>query len=331
MHCIAECASWVPASPIPRYAALLLCLCGSWDCAPPASGSTPELILEEVATLPLPQGVQIRGAIRFSDRTFYWTQGGAWILWDSGGKAELTCDGRPVRLVGAGRTTEGISALDTSRAAALLFDEANSCTTVSIRAVLLNDAVAAAPAPSGWFLLRRGAGSIEFNRLLRNGTDQKLVDVPLPLPLLDSVARAWLYLSSVGGSVVVGTHRPPFQWVRLDDQGRPTVTSAWRGPAAAAGSEVEPNWHGLPPLDLGKGYLQVLVDLASDRRLLRILDQSGNEIRSRELIGAIAFIASDPWSASTVAVRVLEVTELVVYRWRWTTARFKGVPHARLP
>lgn len=265
------------------------------------------------------------------DRTFYWTQGGAWMLWDGGGKAELRCDGRPLKLLGAGRTAEGISALDTSRTAAILVDESATCTTVPIRAGLLDSTVGAAPAPGGWNLLRQRAWSLKLIRLAPEGSDQMLVDLPLPLPLLDSVARSWLYLSSVGGNVVVGTHRPPFQWVRLDDQGRVSVNSVWKKPAFAATGGTEPNWHGLPPLDLGKGYLQVLVDLASDRRLLRILDQSGNEIRSRELVGAIAFIASDPESASAVAVRVLDATELVVYRWRWTTSQSEGVPDARSP
>jgi hypothetical protein len=43
-------------------------------------------------------------------------------------------------------------------------------------------------------------------------------------------------------------------------------------------------------------------------------------VRQRELVAPVGFFAADPASQVIIGTRVSDVTELVVYGWRWHAA-----------
>ena len=72
---------------------------------------------------------------------------------------------------------------------------------------------------------------------------------------------------------------------------------------------------GLFPLD--SGYLQVIADSRSDRRLLVLLTEDGATARVARIDAPIGVGASLPDTRQLLMVRRSDVVELVLYRWQW--------------
>lgn len=130
------------------------------------------------------------------------------------------------------------------------------------------------------------------------------------------------HVGSVGGSALVTSAAYPFEARIVDAAGGVTALSGTRrvvdSLSAAWDEELEATWLSLPLVDVGEGYLQVLGDAASDRRILLLLDPSGTVLRVRVLDTALGFWTSLVSERLLYGARSLGDFELVVYRWRWS-------------
>jgi len=73
----------------------------------------------------------------------------------------------------------------------------------------------------------------------------------------------------------------------------------------------------LRAMRLDRGYLLQLSELSEDRRLIILLDDRGNLIRSSIIDAAIGFMVSEPNSRLLLAFRDIGRQEFVLYRWTW--------------
>lgn len=213
-------------------------------------------------------------------------------------------------VVGAGWVKDAVHAVDTDTSAFVSFRPPSECSQLG--GYPLSGTIAAAPTPDGWIVVLRDSTSGARLAFLPNGDSHPLIR-SLPQLGLQRDDAEWLYLSRTSWSqrsVLLGSRRRPFSWAVLDQWGRvvtphediphntapPNLLDLFpAGEARAA--------FALPPLDVGRAYVRVIVDLKSDWRGLELLDRSGRLVR-QVIIGT----------------RVSDVTELVVYGWRWHAA-----------
>ncbi|MGQ0702015.1 MAG: hypothetical protein ACT4PM_02650 [Gemmatimonadales bacterium] len=74
-------------------------------------------------------------------------------------------------------------------------------------------------------------------------------------------------------------------------------------------------WYALPVVDLDQGYLQVLADLSSDKRRFSVFNDSGNIIRTRDVVAPIGIFTRD--ARRLLGMRFTDAPEIVEYGWRW--------------
>jgi hypothetical protein len=72
-------------------------------------------------------------------------------------------------------------------------------------------------------------------------------------------------------------------------------------------------------LPLDRGFLQVLSDPYSLRRVLILYDLGGNTLRVSLLNAPVGFVHSIPDERILIAYRHLDRPEIVAYRWRWVS------------
>lgn len=72
-------------------------------------------------------------------------------------------------------------------------------------------------------------------------------------------------------------------------------------------------WIALPPVGVGKGYLQTLVDPASDDRLLIRFDQHGRVLRASPLAIPIAIVGASATGNKVFVARNVGTIEIVIY------------------
>lgn len=73
----------------------------------------------------------------------------------------------------------------------------------------------------------------------------------------------------------------------------------------------------LPTMRLDRGYLLQLSELSGDRRLIILIDDTGELVRSTTIEVALGFMASEPDSRLLLAFRDVGKQEFVLYRWTW--------------
>lgn len=74
----------------------------------------------------------------------------------------------------------------------------------------------------------------------------------------------------------------------------------------------------LSTLRLDGGFLQNLVDLRSDARVLILYDAQGKVRRHTTMDVPMGFVASVPGEHLLLAIRRVGGVELVGYNWRWS-------------
>jgi hypothetical protein len=303
----------------------------------------PELLLTEDVVYPLAFGENVRGGVILGDQVFFWTRQGAWLISQAGGRKEIQCPRSMTGIVAAGHKSAGLLVLDTLDQVIRRIDPGGACRNVA--RVSLGGVIAASPTTAGWLVIERGsvphrvsssiASRGEENKR-RRGVHLAAISDSFPgqlpavtesLPSLVSVRDTthleWLFLTSTEAGVILGSHRSPASWVVLDYEGLPLFRAhgiASAGPSDALGGQLtdwDVEWHALPPLNVGLGYLQTLADLKSDSREFRLFDATGRLVRSRKVVSPIGFFASDFKSQRLLGTRVTGRTALVVYRWHW--------------
>jgi hypothetical protein len=120
-------------------------------------------------------------------------------------------------------------------------------------------------------------------------------------------------VSSWGERLLLADLAPPFELHVREADG--SIRLMFRGEAPASGAEGD--WVALPALALDDELvLHTLSDLASDRRLLSVLREHQREaVRVREIDVPMAFVSTDPTTRRLLAIRSLNESEIVSYRW----------------
>ena len=91
---------------------------------------------------------------------------------------------------------------------------------------------------------------------------------------------------------------------------------------------------GLSALSVAPGVIQVIADVTSDDRLLVTYDDRGDVASSRVLQAPFGLIAVAPHAQILAALRTFDVSEIVLYSWRWRVGAPAGcgsLPERRIP
>ena len=277
-------------------------------------------MLNAIASFRVPVGEKVRGGFRAAGgETIFWTDRDVWRWRDSSTGSEKVCPSRVRKPLWAGFVGSVLTVLDTAGSGLALIEGSSRCTT--IRTLPFPDVTAATATDSGWLIIEKHGTVADPTRLqfVPHNRHRSIEERHLPFAVADS-GREWLFVSPREVGATLGNRRWPFQWVPLDATGNAIMgpVSAGVDEMLAFGANTE-RWLALPLLDLGGGYLQMLVDLGSDHRIFRILDRDGHRIKQRNLILPIGFFASDPSTHQLVGLRTTSVSDLVVYGWRWDT------------
>jgi hypothetical protein len=161
-----------------------------------------------------------------------------------------------------------------------------------------------------WSMLARGHGATALLELRPGDSVPRVVLDAVPISH-DRPPR--LAVSPAGQVFLVDIDRPSVIW-HLNLSGDLAPVNVWLG--SNEGS-VTPHWIAAGLVPLGDHILYTVADLRSDRRVLALLDGHGNVVRSSDVSGPFAFAASSTGDSALIALRALNVQELVYYRWKW--------------
>ena len=140
--------------------------------------------------------------------------------------------------------------------------------------------------------------------------------VDLPIPWSDSAA---ISVSSGPRGIIVWSRHFPFAWsTAAADGGR---AAAGRIPGGNATYYASDPWVGTGVFALDSGFVQVLADLASDRRHLVIYDSSGAFRRRRVIDVPFGILDTAPDRRQLLALRRTDRVEILTYEWTWQPHR----------
>ena len=141
-------------------------------------------------------------------------------------------------------------------------------------------------------------------------------DIDLPIAGSDS---AVISVSSGPRGIIVSSRRFPFAWATAADGGdRPAAGRVPAGNESYYGSNP---WIGTGVFALDSGFVQVLADLASDRRDLVFYDSSGAFKRRRVIDVPFGILDTAPDRLQLLALRRTDRVEILTYEWTWQPHR----------
>lgn len=141
-------------------------------------------------------------------------------------------------------------------------------------------------------------------------------DFEVPIAWSDS---AVISVSSGPRGLIVSSRRFPFAWATAAGGGdRP---AAGRVPAVNEPYYGNDPWIGTGVFALDTGFVQVLADLASDRRDLVFYDSSGAFKRRRVIDVPFGILDTAPDRRQLLALRRTDRVEILTYEWTWQPHR----------
>ena len=189
----------------------------------------------------------------------------------------------------------------------------------------------AALGDGGWWLLAEGTGEDAALHFLPGDGVSSPKHV---MPLAASPDQA--FLATAGTDALVALRDSPFLVWRIGVDG--DVVAGMQPdrlpPSSAAGSDPPPYWMGLSALSVAPGVIQVIADVTSDDRLLVTYDDRGDVASSRVLQAPFGLIAVASHAQILAALRTFDVSEIVLYSWRWRVGAPAGcgsLPERRIP
>ena len=286
-------------------------------------GGTPRLNLAREAELRLPDSLVVAGAML--------SESGRLMTWSGTGPALTVVSPEGLQTLGERFLVRPVAAalLDgDSVVSALDLSDTVRVVRLSRSGRLLGEAPVALPftpesavrAGGGWVVAGRDSAD---DLWIAAVTDAGQVSGARGLPLKRPADRS-LYttgLAACGATLYVATRIAPLRLLRVDPDGsvRDLLTAGilaeLPGDSLSAGRDTY--WGAAPPTCLDAGVAITLVDQRSDTRVLLRFDERGALARAAPLTLPLAFIASAPVSRRMVALRRLNSTEVVWYRWRW--------------
>lgn len=274
---------------------------------------TDSIELLEVASVRLQSGFVPSGAVLADNGAFLlWSRALGVVLASRVGGAAALCPGRTAQPIGAafvrGDTAVEIvlSGPDGAGVEVLQSSLGGTCSLL-VRARGSEDALSASRCGSVWVVGRRSPG-VSWRLEGLDDSGRKLWTVS-DSSTGTSPDGSRAMVAEAGRGVLVSSMDPPFRSAHVDCLGRigarlqldPDSVPARRG------------WIGLRVVEFQGGYLQVIADPRSDRRLLVAFDTRGRALRGRQLNVAFGFLASSPDRKHVIALRRTDVDEVVTY------------------
>ena len=276
------------------------------------------IVLDEQWSVPL-EAIQAPVGMDISREGLVLIWGSDWVkvYQDKGTRVTSPCDGRLTTVVAAGfvgvaqtiyiLTTNPDSlfraSVDGSCPEAMLFKSGASSTVGTVH-------------PNGTILLLREKDGISTLEVAQIPTGRRLWRYRLKRDG-DAMKGDEILLSGSELGFTINSMHPPYEFLTVAMNGEGTdevnrITPALKNRLRGEGAE----WIALQAVPLQKGrYIQTIVDVRGDRRLIVIVDDSGRVLRQVAVQVPMRFIDASPRSRLLLAGRNLETQELVVYRW----------------
>ena len=173
--------------------------------------------------------------------------------------------------------------------------------------------------PSGWVFVGGTAPGADAENptsrisLLGAGGDPFFQQaIELRSPWSDSAA---VFVSRTPRGVIVSSRLFPFAWSAVAEDNR--ISASGRFPAGDEAYYSSDPWVATGVFALDIGFVQVLADLASDRRHLVIYDPSGAFTRRRVIDVPFGILDTAPSRRQLLALRRTDRVEVLTYEWTW--------------
>ncbi len=303
-----------------RWLGLSVSIAVSWACVPtPKSDGGPqpptvELIEERVVSVD-PRWM-IRGGV-FGD------SGQLAVFGDSGvhlssddGWFERVCSKlkRPDAIGFRGRGVFDV--LDRANKRVVRLEPGGAC-KIAFPLDVAGSIMAGAPSESGWYLIVVEPDHDVPMLAHFEGSGRKQWTKPIPLPL---ASGSEFLVSSSGGNAVVARFMAPHDWVVLNQLGVEIVRhrgsdKSWFPVGVDADHPQRADWRSVGVLFVGDGFIETIVDLNSDDRILAAFPRGGGPASVRRLATALGFFAAN--DSRLLAMRRTDRAELVAYKVSW--------------
>lgn len=273
---------------------------------------TAHLRLHEAFAYPFPDSLRIVSMVaREPDELLAWAPNQGAVLHVVHGTVTAVGAGHLRLPVGAAFVDGGIEVVDAQRRGIVAF--AADGAERGFRAIDADGAVRnAVRTRAGWMV---GLSSARDGyRVLNLAGDSAREVARIPADTSVGAELREGQLASDGDAVLVTDTHAPFTTRRVPDDG---TTAATLEPGLPADSVEGAKWVPLPMLALGDGYVQVLADVTSDRRVLVLFDAAGRVLRQTRLAVPLAFVTTVPGLHLLVGSRAVGARELIGYRWEW--------------
>lgn len=275
--------------------------------------SKPQLQLDQLRAIRIPEGVSVTGAA-LSDRgtILFWAGPEKLVYLVADGRKRQVCSNRKLAVI-AGAFVNGDTAELLERTSGRVYRllPTGACRLLETLGI---DAYAAARTNGGWLAGIRDSAGREIIALVGTNPSQPRQK------LIDSVELGRTHLTASDGGVVTSAVHWPFRWTlhrmtSRDVVGLPFVhdTLIRDGQDSVLATRLL----GLPTFPLDHGYLQLLTDPASDLRVLTIYDEEGVRKRSVVINAAIGVLATRPSARQLLMLRQTNRREIVLYGWHW--------------
>lgn len=214
-------------------------------------------------------------------------------------------------------TWRGVHKLEILDAAGALFamNGAGLASLSAHRVFLPPGVVSASATREGWLALSTaGHSSYVVHSLAVDAEPERRWTVHLPSDGPASIVvveeDAWVYAEASPFHVAVLSPNDP-EAVSLSNLSGTTV------PGTTLGESSSEGWTALAPVPFRDGVIQTIADPTSDSRLMVLRDRSGRVVRETLLTVPMAFVGSSKEPPLLIAVRSLDIVELVGFTWRW--------------
>lgn len=319
---------------VSRKGLIAIC-CTAWIVANErVSAQASRLIMNESGRHVMPAHAAVRGGALSprGDASLFWSGDTVWVASARHAQVRAVCADSVRAPLGAAF----ISAPQTGRAAAVEIIDGAVGGVDKPRIIHFSDGECRATAWSGrdpslptardaggWvFFAGSGPGApggIPITRvsLARgDGTPFSPSHVDLPIAWSDSTTVS---LSSAPRGVIVSSRLFPFAWSTVAEAGDPGASG--RIPAGNETYYASDPWIGTGVFALDSGFVQVLADLASDRRHLVVYDSSGAFRRRRVIDVPFGILDTAPDRRQLLALRRTDRVEILTYEWTWQPHR----------
>ncbi len=281
-----------------------------------AQSAEPALELREVRSVTIPSGSSIAGAaFGWKDDLVFWTDQQPGLTVVSPTVSRLAC-GTVLPVSAAMDTATREYVLLSSTGEEFRFDRMGACRQTR-NLMGKEPIVVAARAGTAWLLGRQKSATDPRLRLATTTLDgSRDNEYTTAWPAEFSIA------TTDGRSVIVSSIKAPFRSVVYSWNGTqldrlPLELDAGLHDLAGMSSEGA---IALAAVSLDRGFLQVVLELKTGKRRLLLFNAQGKPIRSVLLGDNWGLLASDPAGKRLLVSRHDQLSELVLFSWRWITS-----------